>query len=174
MQSDNGPPFGTPNGRYSRMSVMLMSLGVQPVFSRPGKPQDNGCHERMHRELKADILQHRGSTHREQQRCFNRFRQNYNVERPHEGIGQDRPARRFRSSPRGYPRKPRRPEYAAHWEKRKVTTGGMFSWRGKPVFLSEAFAGHTIALEPIDVDRWSVRFYQFNIASLDEGRSRMT
>lgn len=87
MQSDNGPPFGTAQGRFSTMSVVLMSLGVQPVFSRPAKPQDNARHERMHRELKADIIQHRGSTLDEQQRFFNRFRRIYNVERPHEGSG---------------------------------------------------------------------------------------
>src|SRR5205814_1290693 len=62
LQRDNGPPFGTANGRFSTMSVRLMSLGVQPVFSRPGKPQDNGRHERMHRDLKADIIHHRGWT----------------------------------------------------------------------------------------------------------------
>src|ERR1051326_6179960 len=73
MQSDNGPPFGSAQGRFSTMSVMLMSLGVQPVFSRPGKPQDNGRHERMHRDLKADIVLHRGSTLSEQQRFFDRF-----------------------------------------------------------------------------------------------------
>lgn len=100
MQSDNGPPFGTAQGRFSTMSVVLMSLGVQPVFSRPGKPQDNARHERMHRDLKADIIHHRGRTLDEQQRFFNRFRRTYNVERPHEGIGQDRPARRFRPSAR--------------------------------------------------------------------------
>jgi putative transposase len=73
MQSDNGPPFGTAQGRFSTMSVVLMSLGVQPVFSRPAKPQDNARHERMHRDLKADIVRHRGSTFAEQQRFFNRF-----------------------------------------------------------------------------------------------------
>lgn len=87
MQSDNGPPFGTAQGRFSTMSVVLMSLGVQPVFSRPAKPQDNARHERMHRDLKADIVRHRGSTLDEQQRFFNRFQRIYNVERPHEGIG---------------------------------------------------------------------------------------
>lgn len=87
MQSDNGPPFGTAQGRFSTMSVVLMSLGVQPVFSRPTKPQDNARHERMHRDLKADIIRHRGSTLDEQQRFFNRFRRIYNVEQPHEGIG---------------------------------------------------------------------------------------
>jgi len=92
MQSDNGPPFGTPYGRFSTMSVVLMSLGVQPVFSRPGKPQDNGRHERVHRDLKADVLGHRGATLTEQQTFFDMFRHIYNVERPHEGIGQDRPA----------------------------------------------------------------------------------
>src|SRR5438128_6111863 len=73
MQSDNGPPFGTAQGRFSTMSVVLMSLGVQPVFSRPGKPQDNGRHERMHRDLKADVVRHRGLTLVEQQGFFDRF-----------------------------------------------------------------------------------------------------
>src|ERR1043166_4798569 len=117
MQSDNGPPFGTAKGRVSTIRGWLMSSGVHPVFSRPGKPQDNGRHERMHRELKADIIRHRAATPREQQKLFDQFRRIYNQERPHEGIGQDRPARQFRPSPRPSPRKPRQPEYQAHWEK---------------------------------------------------------
>jgi transposase InsO family protein len=172
MQSDNGPPFGTANGRFSTMSVRLMSVGVQPVFSRPGKPQDNGRHERMHRDLKADILRHRGSTLAEQQKFFDRFRRIYNRERPHEGIGQDRPARRFRPSPRPYPRKPRQPEYAAHWEKRKVMSNGVLRWHSTDVFLSETFGGHTVAFEPFEVDLWRIRFYEFVIGTFDE-RTRM-
>lgn len=173
MQSDNGTPFGTARGRFSTMSVMLMSLGVQPVFSRPGKPQDNGRHERMHRDLKADILRHRGSTLREQQSFFDRFRRTFNRERPHEALDLDRPARRFRSSPRPYPRKPRQPEYAPHWEKRKVGDNGVVSWHQTDIFVSDAFGGQTIAFEPFDLDLWRVRFYEFVIGTLDESTRRI-
>jgi len=174
MQSDNGPPFGTANGRFSTMSVRLMSVGVQPVFSRPGKPQDNGRHERMHRDLKADILHHRGSTLGEQQKFFDRFRRIYNRERPHEGIGQERPARRFRPSPRTYPRKPRAPEYATQLEKRKVMSNGVLRWHQTEVFLSETFGGHTVAFEPFEVDLWRVRFYEFVIGTFDESTRTIT
>lgn len=173
MQSDNGPPFGTAQGRFSTMSVVLMSLGVQPVFSRPGKPQDNGRHERMHRDLKADIVRHRGSTLLEQQRFFDRFVRIYNVERPHEGIGQNRPARQFRPSPRPFPRKPRQPEYALHWETRKVMCNGVLRWHGADVFLSETFGGHTVAFEPIDCDLWRVWFYEFIVGTFDEQSARI-
>jgi hypothetical protein len=168
MQSDNGSPFGSAKGQFSRMSVLLMSLGVQPVFSRPGKPQDNGRHERMHRDLKADILRHRGSTLREQQRFFDRFRRTFNNERPHESIGSDRPARRYRRSPRPFPRKPRQPDYPAHWEKRKVGRNGVVSWHQADVFVSEPFNGHTIAFEPVDVDVWRIRFHEFEIGTFNE------
>jgi len=171
MQSDNGPPFGTPYGRFSTMSVVLMSLGVRPVFSRPGKPQDNGRHERMHRDLKADVVGHRGANLSEQQKFFDVFRHTYNVERPHEGIGQDRPARRFRSSSRPFPRRPLKPDYPAHWETRKVSGNGMLRWRSTPVFLSNAFAGHTVAFEPIEGELWQLHFHQFIIGRFDE-RSR--
>jgi transposase InsO family protein len=174
MQSDNGPPFGTAQGRFSTMSVVLMSLGVQPVFSRPGKPQDNARHERMHRDLKADIIHHRGWTLDEQQRFFDRFRRIYNVERPHEGIGQDRPARRFRPSARPFPRKPRRPDYPLHWEKRKVMCNGVLRWHSTDVFLSETFGGQTVAFEPIDSDLWHVRFHEFIVGTFDERRRKIT
>ena len=174
MQSDNGPPFGTAQGRFSTMSVVLMSLGVQPVFSRPGKPQDNARHERMHRDLKADIVRHRGSTLDEQQRFFNRFRRIYNVERPHEGIGQDRPARRFRPSARPFPRKPRQPDYPLHWEKRKVMCNGVLRWHSQDVFLSETFGGHTVAFEPIDCDLWRVWFHEFIVGTFDERSRKIT
>ena len=174
MQSDNGPPFGSSIGRFSRLSVKLMSLGVQPVFSRPGKPQDNGRHERMHRDLKADIVRHRGMTMREQQKFFDLFRRIYNVERPHEGIGQDRPARRFRASPRPYPTRPSSPQYPDHWEKRKVMCNGVLRWKGKDVSLSETFDGHTVAFEPIDYALWRVHFYRFIIGTFDERTRKIT
>ena len=74
MQSDNGPPFGATNGKFSRLSVELMSLDIQPVFGRPGVPQDNGKHERMHRDLKRETAIHPATTFAGQQKLFNSFR----------------------------------------------------------------------------------------------------
>jgi len=112
-----------------------------------------------------------GATMFEQQKFFDRFRRIYNVKRPHEGIGQDRPARRFRASPRPYPSGPSSPQYPDHWEKRKVMCNGVLRWKSKDVFLSETFDGHTVAFEPIDYALWRVHFYHFVIGTFDE-RSR--
>lgn len=145
-----------------------MILGIQPVFSRPGHPQDNGAHERMHRELKAKTTRPPGSSFAEQQNRFDEFVHTYNFERPHEGIDMQRPARLFRSSPRPFPRRAPKPEYAEYFEKRRVGPAGDISWRGKKIFISEAFAGQIIALECVDEGFWSLHFHAFTIGTLDE------
>src|SRR5438045_7117928 len=98
MQSDNGPPFGSPNGMLSAMSVRLMILGVLPVFGRPAHPQDNARHERMHLDLKAETTRPPGETLIAQQKKFDAFLARYNHERPHEGSALQRPASVFSSS----------------------------------------------------------------------------
>lgn len=168
MHSDNGPPFGAPNGTFSRMSVELMRLDVQPVFSRPGVPQDNGRHERMHRDLKASIVSHRSASFAEQQQQFDVFRDIYNRERPHEGIDMKRPADVYRPSPRPYPSRRPKPQYELHWEKRKISETGIFRWKNDPIFLGHAFAGETVSFEATDVDLWTIRFFNFVIGKFDE------
>jgi putative transposase len=172
MQSDNGPPFGATHGKFSRMSVMLMSLDIQPVFGRPGRPQDNGAHERMHRELKAETAVMPARTFTGQQAVFDAFRNKYNVERPHEGIGMQRPARLYNGSPRSYPKRRSLPEYPTQWEKRKVLPGGEIKWKQAQIFISHALAGQTIGLEATDVDLWTVHFYRFQPGKLDQRDSR--
>lgn len=167
-QSDNGPPFGASNGRFSQMSVVLMTLDVQPVFGRPGVPQDNGRHERMHRELKRFVRRSIQSSFGAQQREFDRFVSEYNIERPHEGIGLERPARLYRGSPRPFPRRPPKPEYPLHWEKRLVDQSGTIKFNQQRIFIGSAFAGRTIALEPTDDQLWTVFFHRFEIGKLDE------
>lgn len=168
MQSDNGPPFGATNGKLSRLTVELMTLDIQPVFSRPGVPQDNGAHERMHRELKAATTLPPERTYAEQQIVFDRFQRMYNIERPHEAIDMDRPAERYPGSARPYPNSRPKPEYEPHWETRKVLPGGEIKWRQKSIFVSHALAGQTVALEATAVDLWTVRFHRFRIGKLDE------
>jgi hypothetical protein len=144
-----------------------MALGVQPVFSRPGRPQDNGSHERMHRELKAETTYPPGANLTEQQAKFDAFIHKYNVERPHEGIGMQRPARVYVRPERPYPKRRRAPEYPAHFEVRKVTHGGIIKLRQSAIFISNALIDRYIALEPTDVDQWTVHFYSFVIGKID-------
>lgn len=168
MQSDNGPPFGAANGTFSRLSVELMRLDVAPVFSRPGVPQDNGRHERMHRDLKAVVVSERMGSFAEQQKQFDRFRQIFNHERPHEGIDLKRPAQIYTPPKRQLPSRRPKPEYEPHWEKRKVSQSGAIRWSNAQIFIGHPFAGETVALEATDAELWTVRFHTFQIGKLDE------
>jgi transposase InsO family protein len=166
MQSDNGPPFGATQGGLSLMSVRLMMLGVLPVFGRPAHPQDNGRHERMHRDLKAETTRPPAANRAYQQRSFNAFVERYNAERPHEALDMRRPANVFKPSPRPY-RSPRSPEYPAYFEARKVTSIGQIRLHNRQIFVSSALAGQTIGLEPTDEHLYTVHFYDFVIGKVD-------
>jgi transposase InsO family protein len=168
MQSDNGPPFGSPNGSFSAMSVRLMKLGVLPVFGRPAHPQDNGRHERMHLDLKAATTRPAAPTLAAQQKKFDEFIGHYNIERPHEGIDMQRPASVFQSSPRPFPRRPAKPQYGAHFETRKVSQGGEIKWLNHAIFVSHAFRDETLGIEPTDDGICTVHFYGFVIGKIDE------
>jgi putative transposase len=172
VQSDNGPPFGANGfGRLSTISVRLMKLGVLPVFSRPAKPQDNAAHERMHRTLKERTTIPPGTDLRDQQRKFDEFREIYNKERPHEGIGMNRPARLYRGSRRPFPAKPQTIQYQSWFELRSVGHSGMLRCRTGSVFISHALAGELVGLEPIDADRSNLYFSRFLLGVLDERRN---
>jgi transposase InsO family protein len=167
IQSDNGPPFGPTHGKFSTLSARLMMLDVQPVFIRPGHPQDNGRHERMHRDLKAATSRPPSVSFARQQDRFDEFVYTYNHERPHEAIDMKRPAQLYRPPRRTLPRKILPPEYPAHFEVRKVGSGGTVSWLGQPIFITEALAGHRIGFEEIDNGLWTVHFYRFRIGQID-------
>jgi putative transposase len=173
MHSDNGVPFGTAGkGRFSTLGVRLMKYGIQPVYSRPGHPEDNGAHERMHRTLKEHTAVQPERTIEEQQVRFEMFRRMFNEERPHEGLGFDRPARRHRSSPTSFPLIEPVIEYEPHFESRIVTQHGVVSWKGQQIFLSQAFARERVGFEPIDYSTWRVHYGSFVIGSFDERTTR--
>jgi transposase InsO family protein len=170
VQSDNGPPFGANGyGRLSTISVRLMKLGILPVFNRPGKPQDNAAHERMHRELKKTSTIPPGRTLREQQQKLDVFRHTYNQERPHEGLGMSRPGRLWRGGRRPFPTKIEEFRYEAWFEVHKLAGSGMFKWNKREIFISHALAGEHLGLEPVDIDRWNVYFGPFYLGQLDIG-----
>lgn len=167
--SDNGPPFGpTGRARLSTMSVHLMQLNVQPVFIRPGNPQENGRHERMHLDLKTWATIPPERSFPTQQKRFDAFRKFWNDERPHEALDLDRPVHRYQSSPRPYPRKIEPPEYPGHFETRLVSKVGTFNWGGKHVFLGTPLYRQRVGLERTGEALLNVYYYDYLIATLDE------
>src|SRR5262249_44286476 len=104
IRTDNGSPFGS-NGDsgLTGLTVWWIKLGIRPEHIAPGKPQQNGRHERMHRTLKEETASPPASTRRRQQERFDEFRQQYNEQRPHEGLGQQTRASQYKASGREYP-----------------------------------------------------------------------
>lgn len=168
VQSDNGPPFGAPNGQFSTMAVRFMQLDILPVFSRPGCPQDNGCHERMHRELEREVTRQPSYDLKAHQPRFDEWRHDFNYERPHEALQMDRPGRIYTGGLRPFPSRIGKPEYPGHFEPRLVSSSGTIKWAGNQVFISAAFAGETIALEATDDGIWTAHYRRFIIGKFDE------
>lgn len=159
IRSDNGPPFASTALRgLSRLNVWWLRLGIVPERIRPGCPQENGVHERMHRTLKAEATRPPGAHCQAQQRRFDAFRREYNEERPHEALGQVPPATRYTPSARAYPRVLPPVEYPAHFETRRVGSHGRFRWQSRSIFLTKSLVGEPIGLDRIDETRWAVYF----------------
>ena len=129
LRTDNGAPFGS-NGDsgLTGLSVWWIKLGIRPERIEPGKPEQNGRHERMHRTLKEATAAPPAANRRRQQECFDVFRREYNQQRPHEALGQVAPASVYRPSVRCYPERLGEPEYPDPWECRRVSPGGQFRW----------------------------------------------
>lgn len=168
MRSDNGAPFGsTGAGGLSALSVWLLKLGIEPRYIPPSSPQHNGRHERMHRTLKAETTRPAAATAAEQQARFDRFRQHYNEDRPHEALAQTPPARHWQPSARRYPEKIPDPWYDADHEVRRVRQQGDIKWRGEHVFIGEAFAGELVGLADQGDGRTLVGFCGRDLGMID-------
>ena len=159
IQSDNGTPFcSTGLHGLSALNVWWMRLGIQPVRIEPSHPEQNGAHERMHRTLKAETTRPPARNRVGQQRKFDAFRYIYNHERPHEALGQQPPARRWRPSRRAYPRVLPAPEYPGHYMVRLVGSAGTIGFRNRQLFLSRALEDEYVGLEESGDGVWSVHF----------------
>jgi len=168
MRSDNGCPFCSPAiGGISRLSLWWTKLGIFHDRSRPASPQDNGQHERMHKDLKAETTRPPGKDMAQQQKRFDAFRHDYNHVRPHEALGMATPASIWQPSLRTMPAKLPEPEYPGHMEIRTVGTSGHFKFAGQAPFISQVLSHEQIALEEIDDHIWSIRFYDRMLARLD-------
>lgn len=159
LRSDNGPPFASRGvSGLSRLAVQLIKAGVLPERIEPGKPQQNGRHERMHLTLKQDTASPPAGTQAAQIVRFRDFLQIYNHERPHEALGQRPPGEFYRASPRVWDGKLRSPDYPAGVPVRRVRSNGEIKWKGRPIFISKALDHEPVALYRIDEDTWEIRY----------------
>ena len=167
---DNGSPWGAPGGEpWTKLGVWLLKLGVDVWHSRPYHPQSRGKNERFHRTLKDEVFAlHRFGDFDQLQRAFDRWREVYNFERPHEALGQAPPASRYRPSPRPMPERLPRIEYDEREITRLVTVNGRIGFKRRFWKVSKAFQGERVAIRLLASDgRFGVFFASHLIAIID-------
>jgi putative transposase len=152
IRSDNGSPFASRGaGGLSRLSVWWILLGIKPEFTAPGHPEQNGIHERMHLTLKKEATRPASTNLRSQQRRFNRWRREFNENRPHEALGMKTPSEEYRRSSSIYIRGIKKNiKYPQGYDVRRVKTNGEIKWRGKRRYIGEAFKGVTLGIKQIE------------------------
>ena len=169
IRSDNGGPFATKAiAGLSRLNVWWTQLGIKQDRIAPGRPDQNGSHERMHLTLKQETVVPPAPDAQAQQERFDAFRGEFDFERPHEALEMQTPGSLYTRSPRELPEHLPEPEYPAHCVIRQVRANGILYFRDRSVFLSELLIGQLIALEEIADGVWSIYFYDLLVARLDE------
>jgi putative transposase len=174
IRTDNGVPFATNTlARLSSLSAWWVRLGILPEFIEPGKPQQNGRHERMHQTLKNETALPPAGSMAAQQRRFNHFREEFNNIRPHEALDQETPASIYSPSLRPMPRKILPFEYPDRFELRYVNASGGMRWNSNWVQVSTVFSGEYIGLEEIDEGIWEVYYRPLRIGRFHERLGRI-
>jgi len=174
IRTDNGVPFATTAlGRLSTLSVWWIRLGIRPELIEPASPQQNGRHERRHRTLKAEATRPPSAKLQAQQVRFNRFRQEYNDERPHEALNQETPASRDAPSAREMPRRLAPIEYPGHFELRLVSRNSGIRWKKHWVCVTHTLAGEYVGLAEVDDGLWDVYFGPVKLGRMDERSLRI-
>ena len=160
IRSDNGAPFACTRSpaRLSRLSAWWKALGIELERIDPGRPQQNGSHERMHKDIRAELETLLRSTDLSaQQPAFDRWRREFNTERPHEALDMRTPAEGYRLSTRPYTGKTPEPLYPNHFLQRRVRPKGDITLKTKRYFLSESLAGWDVGIEECSTN--TLRFW---------------
>ena len=175
IRTDNGVPFATNTlARLSKLSAWWVRLGVLPELIEPGKPQQNGRHERMHRTLKAETTRPPAGSCRAQQRKFNHFLEEFNQERPHEALDMHTPASCYEPSRREMPTRLPPLEYPDRFEVRYVSANGGIRWKKHAwVNVSTVCIGEYVGLEEIDDGVWDVYFGPLRLGRLHDRLMRI-
>ncbi len=170
MTMDNGSPWGSDQQhRYTPLTVWLIRLGIRVSHSRPYHPQTQGKDERFHRTLKDELLRrHTFMNLIDCQYHFNRWRDVYNLERPHEALSLEVPVSRYQPSPRRFPETLPPIAYASNGYVRKVQDKGAIYFKGNIFRISKAFKGHPVSLQPTQTDGvFMVYFCHHKITEID-------
>jgi len=143
IRSDNGSPFASSQSVWglSRLSAWWMALGIELERSRPGHPQDNAAHERVHRDIALELE----AMERGDQTSLDLWRQEYNEQRPHQGLGMRYPSEVYHKSKRRY-----QPVEQLQYDKmasRKVRSSGAISWKDRALLISKSLAEWNVGLK---------------------------
>jgi hypothetical protein len=169
IKTDNGSPFASwsaPLG-LSKLSAWWVALGIELEHSRPAHPQDNGAHERMHKDIAAEVAATLQPNRRTQQAALDIWREEYNHQRPHQALQDCFPAERYRRSKRTFATEPLRLEYGTGFFTRKVDLNGMIKHHGLGVFITTALAGWDLGLRVAGPDVLEVWLNYLHIGSLN-------
>ncbi|MCG8412086.1 MAG: integrase core domain-containing protein, partial [Bacteroidales bacterium] len=170
IHTDNGQPFASSRalGRLSQLSVWFMELGIEPVFSDPARPDQNGRHERMHRELKGEATRPPGFNMQSQQRKLNGFVKEYNELRPHEALGLRPPEVVHIVSERKYREKVESWSYPKECIARYVCKNGAVRiGKREWLMISKALSGKIVGFEPVGGKLYKLYFRQFFLGYAD-------
>lgn len=174
IRTDNGTPFASPQALFglSRLSVWWLRLGIKIERIKPGHPQQNGRHERMHLTLKKEAAKPAAFNFLQQQERFDHFIEVYNNERPHQGLGGAYPGELYTPSPRTY-RPPDEPDYPLHDRTVRVTRCGRICIGKRKINLSQVFAGQILGLREVDDGIWLVSFLDYDLGFFDNKEDRV-
>jgi putative transposase len=169
IRTDNGPPFAAPApAGLSRLAMWWLRLGIRHERIAPGRPDQNGRHERMHQTLKQETASPPAATLRQQQKAFIRFQDEYNQIRPHEALTYQTPASLYVASTRGYPARLPELEYPEDTKLRQVADNGLMRWKNRRVFVSKVMGGEYVGLLPIDEAFYEVYYGPVLLGWYDE------
>ncbi|MCF4009705.1 integrase core domain-containing protein [Rheinheimera sp. UJ63] len=168
IRSDNGAPFATKGaGGLSTLSMWWIRLGIYPERTQPGRPQQNGKHERMHRTLKKAINLASVSSMSEMQTQFETFKTEYNNERPHESLDLKTPSDCYKPSLRPFPKKLPPLIYPGYYSVKKVMKSGVFYWKNGQAYVSNLLAGEWVGIEEVDEGIYDVFFGFYKLGRFD-------
>jgi putative transposase len=175
IRTDNGVPFASPNSLFglSKLSVWWLRLGIEIERIKPGNPQQNGRHERMHLTLKKEATKPAAKNLLQQQGKFDRFIEIYNQERPHQAIGMQYPAELYTPSPRSY-RGIGELEYPFHDRTITVTNCGRICIGKRKINLSTVFAGQNVGVKEVSDKIWLVSFMKYDLGFFDQDLGTVT
>lgn len=169
IRTDNGVPFSSPNALFglSKLSVWWLRLGISIERIKPGNPQENGRHERMHLTLKKEATKPAGDNFLQQQEKFDRFIDEYNNERPHQALQMRYPAEIYIPSDKKYTGLPP-VDYPFHDKTITVTHCGRICLKGKKINLTSVLAGQNVGIKEVEDYVWLVSFMDYDLGYFDE------